>query len=94
MKNTKEPLKAAAPPQPEKIEQAPPKGSSRINRLKGAKDIPVSTKGPRRQKSSRFQVNEERPELEKLPAFKGMYWIALYILIYWDIGLDLLELDI
>lgn len=72
MKAPKEQQKLHPAPQPTKIEkQEPPKGGSRINRLKGQKDIPVTSKGPRRQKSSRFQVNEERPQLEKLPAFKG-----------------------
>ena len=64
MKNTKE---APAPTQ-KKESPAPPASTSPT---KVGKDIPVTNKGPRRQKSSRFQVNESRPELERLPAFKG-----------------------
>lgn len=45
-------------------------------RLKENKDAPIAHKGPRRQKSSRFQVNEARPELEKLPNLKGMSLIS------------------
>ncbi|KAI8927674.1 phosphatase 2A regulatory B subunit-domain-containing protein [Entophlyctis helioformis] len=46
--------------------------TSALNRMKGGKDnIPVTTKAPRRQRSSRFHVTE-RVELEKLPAFKDV----------------------
>jgi serine/threonine-protein phosphatase 2A regulatory subunit B' len=46
--------------------------SGALNRLKNApKDqIPIS-KGPRRQKSSRFYVNEKQ-EIKETPAFNGM----------------------
>eukprot|EP00842_Homolaphlyctis_polyrhiza_P004397 jgi/Hompol1/4959/HPOL_001891-RA len=45
--------------------------SGAINRMKNQKDIPVATKAPRRQRSSRFHITE-RVELEKLPAFKDV----------------------
>ncbi|KAH9268918.1 hypothetical protein BASA83_009051 [Batrachochytrium salamandrivorans] len=35
------------------------------------KDMPVSTKAPRRQRSSRFHITE-KVELERLPAFKDV----------------------
>ncbi|KAH6582580.1 hypothetical protein BASA61_008480 [Batrachochytrium salamandrivorans] len=47
--------------------------SGALNRMKNAvgKDMPVSTKAPRRQRSSRFHITE-KVELERLPAFKDV----------------------
>ena len=47
--------------------------SGALARMKTDKEIPVTNKGPRRQRSSRFHVTE-RFDLEKLPAFKGLYY--------------------
>jgi serine/threonine-protein phosphatase 2A regulatory subunit B' len=53
--------------------------SGALNRLKNApKDqIPIS-KGPRRQKSSRFYVNEKQ-EIKETPPFNGMYTLFGFV---------------
>jgi hypothetical protein len=47
----------------------PPSGP--IVKIKNTKDMPITSKTPKRQKSSRFHV-AERIEMEKLPNLKGI----------------------
>ena len=55
--------------------------SGPLNRIKNGKDIPVTIKGPRRQRSSRFHITEP-VNLEKLSAFKGFKFISLFISLF------------
>ncbi|KAJ8331263.1 serine/threonine-protein phosphatase 2A 56 kDa regulatory subunit delta isoform [Batrachochytrium dendrobatidis] len=60
-------------PMMHKVDKLEVPKSGALNRIKNGagKDIPVSTKAPRRQRSSRFHITE-KVELEKLPVFKDV----------------------
>jgi hypothetical protein len=58
------------PTHPTQSKATPPLGP--LGKIKNAKDLPISVKTPKRQKSSRFHV-AERVELEKLPNLKGFF---------------------